>query len=429
MTATASDFWLKNNDKLVTLVRRYLVRGRMPASGWEAIGKELGKTPTACRIHWTELKTAGKVEKPELVDDTPDPVQVEQERQESLRKMREERDLLTAIAGEKSLRAFLESLATNTAKKFQAPPPYKSQPPRKTETHESLVILFSDWHAPELISKDGTRGFNEYNRVIASQRAKRVVDSALSIKHRLETSGWRFGELVVALNGDMVPGTIHEAERHTDSANIVCSVYGTAWILAQALRDLAAQFPAVRVECVSGNHGRLPDAKRMQQKDPLRNWDTLVYLFARSFLNGVANIEWDIPNSYSVLYDVQGWTFGQMHGHDIKGWAGIPFYGIERSTRNQNALEASRQKTIHYWLISHFHSQSALPQASGEVFVNGSLCGGTEYSVNGIGKSDRPNQLMFGVHPEHGVTHRWPLYADTEEDAPAYDLGGWTLSV
>ena len=41
-----------------------------------------------------------------------------------------------------------------------------------------------------------------------------------------------------------------------------------------------------------GNHGRLPDDKKVPSKDPTRSWDYLAYLFARAWkryhLRGVA---------------------------------------------------------------------------------------------------------------------------------------------
>jgi hypothetical protein len=428
MSGKTSPYWLENEPRLVSEARKRMINDRMPMGGWNEIAKIFNKTAERCEQQYRRAVQSGRADNPPQAEPVKDPLVAEAERVARVRRLREESELLKAVAGEKSLRGFLDSLASKYAVRFTAPPAFKPLPAMKGETHESMAMVLSDWHSAEMISREGTRGINEYNATITSQRARRVTESAIGIKQKLERSGWRFDELVVMLNGDMVPGTIHEIEKHTDAENIVLTVHGTAWTLAQSIRDLAAVYPKLRIICISGNHGRLPDAKRVQQKEPLRSWDTLVYLYARAFLTGLTNIEWHIPNAYSALFDVQGWTFGQMHGHDIKGWAGIPFYGIQRSTRNQNALEAARRNTINYWIISHFHSQSSLPQAAGEVFVNGSLCGGTEYTVNGMGVADPPNQLMFGVHPEHGVTHRWPLYASTAPDAPAYDMGGWEIS-
>lgn len=358
-----------------------------------------------------------------------DPIAAEQERQVRLRRLREEQEAIQSLAGEQSLRTTLEKMFRDVVPKVPAPPKYHAPVRDPKATQESMVLQLSDWHSYEEVSAERTRGFNEYNARIFGQRVKQVVDSAISIKTRMERGGgWRFRRLVAAVNGDLVSGTIHEVERHTDAPNIVLAVYGCALVLATALRDLAAQFPVVDVFCEPGNHGRLPDARRMQQKDPTRSWDTLIALIAKTALADCPNITFVIPDSYSVAFEVEGWTFLQTHGHDIKSWNNLPFYGIDRMVRNLNALEASRARAIHYVLLGHFHSKAALEHAAGETFINGSLIGGTEFALNGLGRSDKPSQLLVGVHPEHGVTHRWPLDARAPVDAPGYEVRPWKVA-
>ena len=342
-----------------------------------------------------------------------DPVEAERERQARLRALKDERDALKEVAGEKSLRATLETIVRATAQTFAPPPPYKPRTrTSRTSTPETMVSMLSDWHAGENVSAEGMRGFNQYNDDVFRRRVDAVVDVHLSIKERLEAGGgWRYERCVLGCNGDFVSGTIHELEKHSDHDNIVWAVYATGLVLADAIRRIAAEYPRVEVFCTSGNHGRLPDARRVQQKEPTRSWDTLVYLFAREHLRNLPNVSFFIPNSYSVAFDVYGWRFLQTHGHDVKSWNSIPWYGLNRLVSNINALEAGRGTPIHYWLFAHFHNASSLPHATGESFVNGSLIGANEFALNALGKADRPQQWMLSVHPEHGVTSRWPLYA------------------
>ncbi|MCC7132460.1 MAG: hypothetical protein IT352_07445 [Gemmatimonadales bacterium] len=352
-----------------------------------------------------------------------DPLVLERERQERIRTLKQERELLTAVAGEQSLRAFLESLTAKYAVPFPPPKPAKPTPVKGGTTVESLVIQLSDWHAYQVVRPERPRGFNGYDAAIMGRRVYGIVQAKRSITSRMERSGgWRFPHLVIGANGDFVSGTIHEAERHSDAANIVQAVYGCARVFAQAVRDLAEGHETVEVFCTSGNHGRLPDAKRMQQADPTRNWDTMIYLFAREMLRSHERITFYIPDAYSVAFDVAGWRFMQTHGHDVKSWNSIPHYGINRYVSNLNALEASRGTPINYFLFGHFHNKTSLEHAAGEWFINGSLIGATEFGVNALGKADKPCQWLVGVHPEHGVTHRWPLSGVVADDAPSYDV-------
>jgi hypothetical protein len=155
----------------------------------------------------------------------------------------------------------------------------------------------------------------------------------------------------------------------------------------------------------------------MQQKDPTRNWDTMIYLVAQASLRNVPNISFTIPDAYAVSYDIYGHTFLQYHGHDIKGWNSIPHYGIQRYTRNNNALRARTAKVIDYFLISHFHTDSAMPAGGGSnVFVNGSLIGGTELSMNVFGEMDVPKQKLLFVNQTVGVTSQWTVLGEVPHE-------------
>ncbi len=343
----------------------------------------------------------------------PDPVAQERERQERVKSLREEREALRDVAGEKSLRAALEAVIQRVVPKMPPPPRYV---PRKATGRkasvETMVQQLSDWHGGENVRAEAVRGFNEFNDAILRQRVERIGDAHLSIKDRLESGGgYRFEKCIVGANGDFVSGTIHELEKHSDHDNVIMAVHATAGVLAKLLRSYAAEYPTVEVFCTSGNHGRLPDARRVQQKEPTRSWDTAVYLFAKEMLADCRNVTFHIPNSYSAAFDVYGWRFLQTHGHDVKSWNSIPWYGLNRLVGNINALEAARGTPIHYWLFGHFHNPSSLPHASGESFVNGSIIGANEFAFNALGKADRPTQWLLQTHPEQGVTARWPLYA------------------
>lgn len=355
------------------------------------------------------------------------PQETPEERAARIRDLRKINELQQLVEGESSIRRYLTDLARSTAAAMDAPPPYK--PPKKISagaSRETMVQHLSDWHTYERVLSSRTRGINEYNATIAGQRLRAVVDKHLSIKDRLERGGgWYFEELVLPLNGDYVPGTIHELERHTDAPNITMAVYGTGMLLAQVIRDLAAAYPRVRVFGTSGNHGRLPDARKVQTKDPTRSWDTFVYLIAREHLRHMTNIEWHIPDSWGVRYNIYKWGVLQQHGHFVKSWMSLPYYGLERMARNTTSLEAVRGWVPNYFLCGHFHTGTQVAAPAGKLLVNGSIVGANEFVIDGMGKAEPPMQQMFGVHPEHGLTHMWELAADTTPDSPSYVTAPW----
>lgn len=326
------------------------------------------------------------------------------------RELARRRDALKQIAGESSLRAMIESLIRDTVKSCPPIKPIEHRPTKHDTATESLLLNLSDWHAYEVVSLERTLGLNQYNGEIFEERVRRIASALVSIKHRMERGdGWRFPELVIAANGDFVSGTIHDLERHTDAENIVMAVYRCGMVLGRLVASLAGEFERIRMYCTSGNHGRLPDARRMQQKDPTRNWDTLVYLFAKTYLANVSNVEIVIPNAYGVIYEVRGRRFLQTHGHQIKSYQGFPFYGVNRKVTQLNAIRHHVGQPIHHCLFGHFHTSTSMDAPGGEYFGNGSLIGSNEYVIEELTQSSEPKQWLLGVHDKNGVTHRWPL--------------------
>jgi hypothetical protein len=379
---------------------------------WEEIAAALQSNPEAVRSAYRRLQH--RLE-PRIAK--------EQERVLSTAYRAQELRELRALARERNLYEALQLFLKETIAAFPSvPPPPLAAPSSKVST-ETAILVLSDWHAYEVVSAERMRGLNAYNATLFGQRVAQIIRHTLSIKQKLEASAWHFPRLVVALNGDFVSGTIHDLERFLDAPNIVQAVYGCAYVLALALRDLAAAYPQVTCYGISGNHGRLPDQRVMNPKDPWRNWDTVVYLLAREMLRDTPRVEVIIPESYAVLYDVEGHLVLQSHGQEIRSWMHLPYYGIQRSVTQVNAIEALRDHRVAIHLLGHFHTPTGLSTTGSEVFVNGSLIGATEYTLQ-FGFQP-PSQLLLHVHREHGVTSRWLLRADTFPTEPGYFTQPW----
>jgi hypothetical protein len=340
----------------------------------------------------------------------PDAIELEMQRLARVASLREEKELMQEVANERSLWKKLQAELDRTVPKLRALRPVASRARTDKVVRESLLKLWSDWHAGEKVDPERMRGLNSYNWQEFVQRLATDTDQTLKLSGMMQAGGWQFEEAVVPMIGDLVSGTIHELERHSDTRNIVECVVDTAGVAAVQLQRYAEAFPVVRSYSVSGNHGRLGDARRVQQKDPTRSWDALIALVMQRLLAKQENLSIEVPYAYAVAFDIQGFTFLAQHGHDIKSWNSIPHYGINRYVTSINAIEAARNSAIHYFLLGHFHGPATNTIPSGEFIINGSLIGGTEFGLNALGKVDRPTQWMCGVHHTHGMTHRWPVY-------------------
>ncbi len=348
-----------------------------------------------------------------------DPVAAEKER---VVRESKNREIQTAVK-EVAFRDTVLAAAEAAAAALEAPPPYRPRKAVKGEVVESMLLHLSDWHLDEVVRAANVFGLNEYNRVRADARADRIVRATVDIKTRLETGGYRIPTLVVACNGDMVSGTIHEIERHTDGANIMTTAIRCGRLLGAKLRDLSAHFERVFVFGTSGNHGRLADAKKVQSKEPSRSWDYLVYQIARECLRDCPAVQFEIPDAWAVLYELEGKLFYQGHGHFVKSWNSIPFYGISRMTSRLGAVLAKYYRPIDYWLFGHFHVHGSIENAGGEYLINPPLIGPQEFGVHTFGDAVPPGQFLCGVHAKHGITHRWRLAAETDWPPKNRQLG------
>jgi len=338
---------------------------------------------------------------------------------ESLREeLRDLRKALRVATSEAVVMQDVVNALHNLVPAWDPPPAVPKAPKAKPDTAvESAILALGDWHFGEKVSAEGMRGWNEYSSHIAACRARTVVDRVLKIKRRLESGGgYSFEELVVPVGGDMVPGLMHDGERHSDYT-IFRTTLGCAWVLAQVLRELAAHFPHVHVVCIVGNHGRL--AKRKQYKDPDRSFDWLAYQIVSIALQNCTNITMFAPLSHSAMFRVRGVRFYMTHGDEFKAQFSMPYYSIDRKQGRMLALESTRGNAFDHSLIFHWHDEARTPlPGAGKNFVMPSLKGGDEYVLESKGNVPTPGQWFCGVHAKHGVTHTWLIEAEPRAAEP-----------
>lgn len=347
-----------------------------------------------------------------------DPVAEERRRTEESHRKRE---LIEAVK-EHAFRDALRDMLRESVAAMEPPPPHRPAKAPKGAVTESLLLHVSDWHADERVRAENVFGLNEYNRAVVDRRVGRITDGALEIKARMETGGYRFPVLVIAANGDMVSGTIHEVERHTDGQNVMTTALRCGTVLAAMVRDLSASFERIYLFGTSGNHGRLGDARKVQTKDPTRSWDYLIYEYAKAMLRDCPNVQVEVPDAWAVMYELEGKLFYQGHGHFVKSWNSIPFYGINRMTSRLGAVLAKHLRPVDYWLFGHFHVHGSIENAGGEYLINPPLIGPQEYGIHSFGDAVPPGQSLFGVHEKYGLTHRWRLAAEEVWPPPGRGL-------
>ena len=112
------------------------------------------------------------------------------------------------------------------------------------------------------------------------------------------------------------------------------------------------------------------------------------------------------------------------HGDDIPSYNSIPWYGIQRKTRSLIALTRNSTPKLEYFVMGHFHTQTALSDLACETLINGAWVSTGPWGYESRALYTKPVQLLHGVHAEWGVTWRLPilLVSGKEEKPERYKL-------
>jgi len=283
------------------------------------------------------------------------------------------------------------------------PPTFSKRQPGRPE---SVVALWSDAHIGEVVSAEETGGLNAYDFDIFASRFGYLVDAIGGVCFG-KLTGYDFPELVISVLGDMVSGIIHDELVETSDSTLMDWLIDGSHIVAQGIRQLACEFPSVRVEWHFGNHGRVTQKPRFKRR--WVNYDYLMGYMVSVELRDQPNVTFVNHKSFWSLVDVQGHMILQLHGDNIKGWNGLPAYGINRAVGNLSALLASQRQRFDTVVLGHFHQTGLLERTDADIILNGSMIGGNEFSYGALFSGNRPRQVMFGIHPERGRTFQYAL--------------------
>ncbi|PWT80211.1 MAG: hypothetical protein C5B44_05750 [Acidobacteria bacterium] len=304
-----------------------------------------------------------------------------------------------------SRKEFLEQLR-DAVTALDPIPPYKYQQPAKPTNPVVAVLKLSDWQIGEVISAKETEGFGRFNWAIAQQRMNTISTSFL---RWVETQrhGYSIDECVLFAEGDFVSGDIHRELSVTNEFPLPVQAAKAGSLLAETVRMIAPNFKSVRlIEVGADNHGRLNPKPQFKQKTQ-NSMNYLVYEVANAMLEGYTSVSIERAEGIKHLVKVGAWKFLLEHGDTVKSWMGIPYYGIERETAREARRRMNTNLGFHYLSIGHWHVPAL---NSGNVIVNGSLTGTTEFD-HGCGRHAAPAQVAFLVG-KHGVFNLVPFMVE-----------------
>lgn len=300
------------------------------------------------------------------------------------------------------------------------PPEWLDKEPGKSSTGVPLISL-SDWHWGETVDPDQVGGVNKFNRSIARRRVKVLYDTITDLCFNHMTNPTYPG-CVIALNGDMITGAIHDDLRETNDGPVTWSVIEVENQIIGLINALAAKFGRVFVACTPGNHGRNTIKPRAKNR-VYDSYEWLIYTHIEQYFRSNPKVDVHVPNGVDAHYSIFGHRFMQTHGDTlgVKGGDGIigALGPIARGAIKVGAQQRSASRDFDTLLIGHYHTY--IPRGDAvPVMCNGSLIGANEYSQLVLRVSAaRPSQSLAFIHHKHGFTAQWNMYLDEKRFSKA----------
>ena len=333
------------------------------------------------------------------------------EHAEELRRQIKEKDLVLAKYRREhgKLSVFFDELIRNVEPITPPEPIYT-----KAEAKHKIcaaVMRISDSHTGAVQDALEIEGLNAYNFELCERRQMDYADRFISWVNRQRNS-YPINDCHIIVTGDLVSGDIHQELQVTNEFPAPVAVVKATDVLVKQIHKIAPHFDRVVVEFVTeDNHGRL--TRKPQAKEAgLNNFNYIIGSMARQFLRDVENVQFNVYPALEVVVSVLNRNYLITHGHQIRAWMGIPFYGVQRlvgkeSSRRMTqmldelqkesaeAIDKARRMGFHKFVMGHYHQFFESYYYS----ICPSVSGPDAYDIHN-GNFHPPGQSGWLVHPE-----------------------------
>ena len=290
--------------------------------------------------------------------------------------------------------------ARDAAASITIPPVPKCRKHKDGDDAEAAVLLLADWQYGKTTP--------EYDSDIARQRIEKLTDKTLRIidyvrKHH------PVPEVHVLMLGDLVEGElIFPGQSHRIDASLYRQTFEVGEIVANLLRRLAANVDTVKAEGVIGNHGAIGGPVR-REMHPETNADAMAMQVARLHL-GSERIDFPEPlteneRHWYAIHEVMGKRWMMFHGDQVRGFAGIPWYGFRKLVQGWHVTFGG----FDYAASGHWH-QTIREDINGIIhFGAGSTESANTYAQEFLAGGGQQGSQWLVFQNKDGLTSEHPI--------------------
>lgn len=288
------------------------------------------------------------------------------------------------------------------------------EPPKreKKKTVEEALLHLTDVH----FGKET----ETYSSTVAAERLLRVGHAVAEIVE-LRRAFARIDRLQLLLGGDFVEGEgeIFGGQAHEIDQDLVEQMikFGPERV-AQLILFLLQVFPTIHISGVPGNHGRhgKDTAKR-------NNYDSIFYEVVRLIVKAAApkqlkRLTWNLPLDrapgtewYAHFNISERWGGLLVHGDQVKGMLGFPWYGWGKKVGGWAAC----LPPFDYLFGGHFHTDAAFDIHGRRVLATGSTESDNAYAKESFAAAGSPKQRFCAFNERYGLLADHQLHLEERE--------------
>lgn len=269
------------------------------------------------------------------------------------------------------------------------------------------IPVLSDVQAGSWIKKE-IISVNQYDQETFAERLNMWTNAV--IQEAIDYSkSHKICSLRVAIDGDMLEGhDIYNGQPYVldklaiEQLYIVTCAFEKAFVtIIEAITDEIGSIP-ISFYCVVGNHGLIGGRKTSGTGVLGLNFDYGFYMWLKKLLVEMRGIpiNFHINKPKACLFESMGQIFCMVHGDEVRGWSGIPFYGLDKfEGKNIKYLDILYKNII----LAHHHQQCMFPSGRGKRFINGCWTGPGDLCSQ-LRLYSPPEQLMLWNSRKFGVT-------------------------
>jgi hypothetical protein len=281
---------------------------------------------------------------------------------------------------------------------------------RRSKGEEVAIAVLSDWQLGKKTETYSSEVCRERIQLYC-KKVERLVE--------LQRLDHPVKKLALFLVGDMIEGELIFPGQawHIDSSLYQQLTIDGTEILGGMVDWASQTFEEVEVHAVPGNHGYLGGRSR-REMHPESNADRMLYQIVKQITDkaGLENVTWNIAEDWFTVADLgEGCRFFLLHGEDVRGYAGIPWYGWTRKVMGVGSLERIFPEMAYDHMVAgHFHTPVSIYINGRRLWVNASTESHNPYAARQLSAAGQPAQWLLFAKPGKGITAEYLVDLNTQ---------------